>query len=61
MGGRKFTVEDQADVNDFLGIQVKKYDNGNIHLTQLQLINSMLNDLHLQENTNTCDTPALST
>ena len=32
-----------------------------IHLTQPQLIDSILKDLHLQDNTNTCDTPALST
>ena len=47
----EFTVEDQDNVNDFLGIQVKKHDDGTIHLLQLQLINSILKDLHLQDNT----------
>ena len=50
-------MEDQGNVTDFLGIQVKKHDDSTIWLTQLQLINSILKDLHLQDNTNTCDTP----
>ena len=58
---QEFTVEDQGNVNEFLGIQVKKHDDGTIHLMQLQLINSILKDLHVQDNTSTRDTPALST
>ena len=59
MGRRQFTLEDQGNVN--LGIQVKKYPDGTIHLNQPHIINSIINDLHLQENTNPQETPTLST
>ena len=52
---------DQGSMNDFPGIQVTKHDNSTIHLMQPQLIDSILKDLHLQDNTNTHNTPALST
>ena len=61
MGGRKFTLEDQGDINDFLGIQVRKHQNSTIHLTQPQLIDAILKDLHLQDNSNPRETLALST
>ena len=44
-----FNMEDQGMVNNFLGIQVKHKKNGEITLTQLQLIASILNDLHLNK------------
>ena len=58
----RFNMEDQGTVNDFLGIQVKHKQNGEITLTQPQLIASILNDLHLNKNNvNTRKTPSLST
>ena len=42
MGGRKFTLEVQGNAKVFLGIQVKKSDDSTIHLTQPQLIDSIL-------------------
>ena len=55
-------MEDQGTVNDFLDIQVKHKKNGEITLTQPQLIASILNDLHLnKDNVITCKTPCLST
>ena len=57
-----FNMEDQGTVNDFLGIQVKHKQNGEITLTQPQLIASILNDLHLNKNNvHTRKTPSLST
>ena len=57
-----FNMEDQGTVNDFLGIQVKFNKNGDIMLTQPQLIASILSDLHLQKNNIiTHKTPCLST
>ena len=44
----RFTVEDQGDIGDFLFIQVQKFPNGTIHLTQPQLIDAIIKDLHLQ-------------
>ena len=58
----RFNMEDQGSVNDFLGIQVKHKPNGEITLTQPQLIASILKDLHLnKDNVITCKTPCLST
>ena len=58
----RFNMEDQGAVNDFLGIQVKHKKNGEITLTQPQLIASILNDLHLNKsNVITRKTPCLST
>ena len=55
-------MEDQRTVNDFLGIQVKHKKNGEIMLTQPQLIASILSDLHLhKDNVITRKTPCLST
>ena len=44
-----FNMEDQGTVKDFLGIEVKHKKNGEIMLTQPQLIASILSDLHLQK------------
>ena len=58
----RFNIRDQGTVNDFLGIQVKHKKNGEIMVTQPQLIASILNDLHLnKDNIITCKTPCLST
>ena len=47
-----FTVDDQGDIGDFLGIQVQKQDDGSIRLMQPQLIESIIKDLHLQSGYN---------
>ena len=58
----RFNMENQGTVNNFLGIQVKHKKNGEISLTQPQLIASILNDLHLnKDNVITRKTPCLST
>ena len=58
----RFNMEDHGTVNDFLGIQVKHKKNGEIILTQPQLIASILSNLHLQkDNVITCKTLCLST
>ena len=58
---RQFTVDDQGDVGDFLGIQVQKQDDGSILLTQPQLIDSIIKDLHLQASSNGKKTPSVTT
>ena len=50
---QQFTVDDQGDVGDFLGIRIKKQNDGTIHLSQPQLIDSIIQDLHLQPGSNT--------
>ena len=47
-----FTVDDQGDVGDFLGIQVQKHADGAVHLSQPQLIDSIINGLYLQPGSN---------
>ena len=54
-----FTIDDQGDIGDFLGIQVQKFHDGTIQLTQLQLINSIIKNLHLQSGPNTKKTPVI--
>ena len=55
----RFTVNDQGDIGDFLGIQVTRFPNGSIQLAQPQLIDAIIQDLHLQSGSNTKKTPAV--
>ena len=54
----QFTVDDQGDIGDFLGIQVTRFPNGSVQLTQPQLIEAIIKDLHPQSGSNTKKTPA---
>ena len=54
-------MEDEGQVNDFLWIKVHQQANRTILLLLAHLIDSILQDLHFQDNTNECTTPALST
>ena len=56
----KFTVDDQGDVGDFSGIQIERQADGSIHLSQPQLIDSIIKDLHLQPRSNPKSTPAVT-
>ena len=57
---QQFTVDDQGDIGDFLGIQIKRQADGSIHLSQPQLIDSIIKDLHLQLGSNPKSTPAVT-
>ena len=57
---QQFTVDDQGDVGDFLGIQIKRHTDGSVHLSQPQLIDPIVKDLHLQANSNPKSTPAVT-
>ena len=61
MSSKNFTIDDQGEVGDFLGIQIQTRDDGSIVLTQPQLIDSIIHDLHLQSGSNTKTTPAITT
>ena len=54
-------VDDQGDIGEFLGFQVQKQDDGSILLTQPQLIDSIIKDLHLQASSNGKKTPSVTT
>ena len=51
---------DQGDVSDFLGIEVTHLKDGSIKLTQPNLIDAILKEVCLQEDTMEKSTPALS-
>ena len=55
----RFTVDDQGDIGDFLGIQVNRFPDGSIQLTQPQLIDAIIKDLHLQSGSNKKKIPAV--
>ena len=55
----RFTVDDQGDIGDFFGIQVTRFPDGTIQLTQPKLIEAIIKDLHLQSGSNTKKTPAV--
>jgi hypothetical protein len=58
--GLKLTVD--GDVSDFLGVKIKHESDGMIHLTQPQIIDNILHDLHLKaDNIKTRQTPAAVT
>ena len=48
LSSKNFTLDDQGEVGDFLGIQIQTRDEWSIVLTQSQLIDSIIQDLHLQ-------------
>ena len=56
-----FTVNDQADISDFLGMQVQKLSDRSIQLTQPQIIDSIIKDLHLLSGSNAKKTPSVPT
>jgi hypothetical protein len=57
--GLNITVE--GDLQDFLGVNIERKENGTIHLTQPHLIDQILKDLHLEkEKVSTKTTPARS-
>jgi hypothetical protein len=52
-----FTLRDDGEVSDFLGIQIKRLTSNKFQLTQPGLIDKILTTMNL-ENCNGCDTPA---
>ena len=61
LSSKNFTLDDQGEVGDFLGIQIQTLDDGSIVLTQPQLIDSIIQHLHLQNGSNHKNTPAITT
>ncbi len=59
---KKFEIEEEGDIGDYLGIQIQRNEDGSMVLTQPQLIQSILEDLGLQAaNVKGRTTPALKT
>ena len=47
---QNFTIDDEGEVGNFLGVKIQKNKDGTITLTQPQLMDLFLEDLHMQEN-----------
>ena len=57
---QNFTIEDEGAVGNFLGVKIDCSDDGMITLTQPQLINSIIKDLNMKDNTKLKAIPACS-
>jgi Reverse transcriptase (RNA-dependent DNA polymerase) len=59
----RFEVQDKGDLSDYLGVKVQKHPDVSIEFTQLQLVDSILDDLQLinhggSERSKSTNTPA---
>ena len=60
---KKFNIKDEGQFSDYLGVKVTHKENGNMSLTQPQLIDSILRTLGLLDGDKEAkprDTPALT-
>ena len=57
---RNFTIEDEGVVGDFLGVKINHSNDGTITLTELQLIDLIIEDLNMKDNTKLKGIPACS-
>jgi hypothetical protein len=54
-------VTDEGDIQDFLGVNIDKKEDGTIHLTQPHLVDQILKDLNMtQDNVKPKPTPAMT-
>ena len=54
-------IEDKGNIEDSLWVNIEEKDNGNIRLTQPQVIDSIIKDVNLPKNTAPRQMPDLST
>ena len=48
---QNYTIKDEGVVGDFFGVRINRYDNRTIMLTQPQLIDLIIKDLNMKDNT----------
>jgi hypothetical protein len=58
--GELFKITHEDSVNDFLGVNIDRQSDGSIVMTQPKLIQEIINDLGLKDNSTRKDIPALS-
>jgi histone deacetylase 1/2 len=65
---RQYTVTDEGEIDDYLGVKTERRTDGTIKFTQPHMVDQILEDLNLLPGQNggkyeakTCDTPAQST
>ena len=56
-----FYIKDKGSIDDYLGVNIKEQGNGKIKLTKPQIIDSIINDVKLPQNTAPRQNPTLST
>ena len=54
-------IEDKVNIQYYLGVNIEEQDHGKIRQTHPHIIDSIINDAHIPNNTVTRQTPALST
>jgi hypothetical protein len=59
--GKLFNITSNDIVDDFLGVNIDRQEDGKIAMTQGKLIQSIINDLGIKDDTNPKTIPALST
>ena len=57
---QNFTIKDEGAVSNFLGVRINCHNDGTITLTQPQLIDSIIKDLNMKDNTKPRPIPACS-
>jgi Reverse transcriptase (RNA-dependent DNA polymerase) len=57
----KFQISEEGNLNDYVGVNIEKHEDNTIHMTQPQLIKSILRELNFTDDTKTVQTPAHST
>lgn len=55
-----FNISVEGDLCDYVGVNIERKKDGTVHMTQPQLINSVLKELNFNEDTKPMPTPALS-
>jgi Reverse transcriptase (RNA-dependent DNA polymerase) len=56
-----FNISINGDLNDYVGVNIKRTNDGMLRMTQPQLTNSVLKEVNFNRNTKSSTTPAYST
>jgi hypothetical protein len=58
---QQFKITEEGDLCDYVGVNIKKKEDGSIHMTQPQLINGIIKELNFNKGTKPTNIPAYST
>ena len=56
----RFNISIEGDVSDYVGVNIEKKEDGTIHMTQPQLIKSIIKEMNFLDSTKPSTTPAYS-
>jgi hypothetical protein len=57
----KFTISVKGTLSDYVGVNIERTDDGKIHMTQPNIIRSILEELNFGNDMKSVETPAPST